>query len=107
MKTNKAENIQTPEQAKASEEEIKHNKAMGIKRINLNLRCIQRELAYKKEQKENTTEMFRLENTPGQSPVLLTMYPNEKKPKFLIENEIDQLEYRLDELEEQKKIMES
>jgi len=95
------------EESKKSAEQIAYDRRVTKERNKVMVDCIKRELDYKQNELANgITETRTIHRIPDGTAVSVDGYIDNKKPKFMIENEIDTLNQRIKEFEEQIKNIE-
>lgn len=92
---------------KESEEQIAYNRKITKERNSVMIQNIQREIDFKKEQLEKEIiETISIHRIPDGTAIRVDGYLDGKKPKFIIENEIDSLNQRIEEFKDQNKNIE-
>ena len=94
--------IQRIEASKKSDEQIAYERGIKKQRNNVMITGINREIEYKKNELANgITETRTIHRIPDGTAVNVDGYTDNKKPKFMILNEIDALSQRSKEIEEE------
>lgn len=95
------------EQNQKSEEQIAYERKITKERNSIMIKNIQREIEFKQEQLiSGIKETRTINRIPDGTAVTVDGYIDNKKPKFMIENEIDALNQRKKEFEQQIKDIE-
>lgn len=94
-----------PQVPQKSEEQIKYDKWENLNRKNIMVKNIQREIDFKEgELRNGIIETISIHRIPDGTAVRVDGYEDGKKPKFVIQNELDTLNLRKAEFEKQIEI---
>lgn len=92
------------EENKKSDEQVAYERKITKERNEVMIKNIQREIDFKKtELEKEIIETISIHRIPDGTAIRVDGYADGKKPKFIIENEIDSLNQRIQEFEEQNK----
>lgn len=85
------------------QEQIEYERKIRKERLEVEIGCIQRDMAYKQNQVDTglITETRAINQIPGNPAIILDGYSDGLKPKHILENEIEQHKLRIKEKEEQ------